>query len=52
MDKLDLLKENRELKERNSMLITSIDMLNKEYTDLIKAHKARLDVIYRLTKDL
>ncbi len=53
----DLLKQNlklkyEQLKERNIMLLKTIENMDNDYQELIKTHKIRLDMIYRLTRDI
>ena len=53
----ELLKQNlalkyEQLKERNAILIQTIENQDKDYKELVKAHKTRLDTIYRLTRDI
>ena len=47
-----LIRENEILKSRNMAMIQTILDQDKNYQDLIEAHKIRLDTVYRLTRDI
>lgn len=47
---MDYRKEYGKLKERNVMLVETIDNLNKSHEELITEYQKRLDIIYKLIK--